>query len=244
SAAAACGCRSGSPVPGWGALAGTAAGTLLVAIFVVRSLRAPGDTLLDVRLFANRSFGTSVATLFLYSVSLFGLTLLLPLYVQAVSGASVSQAGLLMAPLGIGAIVTMPIAGRLTDRFGPLWPGLTGILLVLAGTLACTWVDAARSTAPLAAALLVVGLGHGVTTPSIMSAAYRTLPGTAVPGASTASQISVRVGSAVGAALIAVVLQSLTRSGGPGAQAYVGGLWWTFAIAAAALVPALLIPRR
>ncbi|MFI6450302.1 hypothetical protein ACIBF6_02010 [Streptosporangium amethystogenes] len=77
-----------------------------------------------------------------------------------------------------------------------------------------------------------------------MAAAYRTLPGASIPGATTASQISVRVGTALGAALIAVVLQSLIRSGGPGARAYTGGLWWTFAIAGAALVPVLLIPRR
>ncbi|WP_051752295.1 DHA2 family efflux MFS transporter permease subunit [Streptosporangium amethystogenes] len=234
----------GEGTGGTQALAGLLGGALLVAAFTVRSLRAPGRALFDVRLFGDRAFAASVATLFLYSVSVFGLMLLIPLYSQAFSGASALEAGLLVAPMGVGAIVTMPIAGRLTDRIGPLFPGGTGILLVLAGVFACTQVDVTAGTAPLAAAILLVGLGHGLTTPSIMAAAYRTLPGTSIPGATTASQISVRVGTALGAALIAVVLQSLTRSDGPGAGAYTGSLWWTFAIAGTALVPVLLIPRR
>jgi hypothetical protein len=42
--------------------------------------------------------------------------LLVPLYFQAVRGASALQAGLLMAPGGMGAMLTTPIAGRLTRR--------------------------------------------------------------------------------------------------------------------------------
>ena len=45
--------------------------------------------------------------------------LLVPLYYQSVRGASALDAGLLLAPQGLGAMVTMPLAGRLTDRYGP-----------------------------------------------------------------------------------------------------------------------------
>ena len=44
--------------------------------------------------------------------------LLLPLYFQAVRGESALQSGLLLAPQGLGAMVTMPLAGILTDRTG------------------------------------------------------------------------------------------------------------------------------
>ncbi|WP_433243669.1 hypothetical protein ACQPYK_40245 [Streptosporangium sp. CA-135522] len=77
-----------------------------------------------------------------------------------------------------------------------------------------------------------------------MTAAYRTLPRSAVPGAAAASQIVVRMGSALGAAVLAVVLQTLTRADGVGPRAFTGSLLWSFGIGVLALVPALLIPRR
>ncbi len=46
--------------------------------------------------------------------------LLVPLYFQAVRGESALQAGLLMAPGGMGAMLTTPIAGRLTRRHAEL----------------------------------------------------------------------------------------------------------------------------
>lgn len=234
----------GEGTAGTRALVGLTLGALLVAAFVAHSLRGPGRALLDVRLFGDRSFAASAATLFFYSVAVFGVMLLVPLYSQAVAGAGALEAGLLMAPMGVGAIITMPVAGRLTDRLGPYRPGIAGILAVLAGVAACTRIDASTGTAPLAAALLVIGLGHGLITPSIMAAAYRTLPRTAAPAAATASQIVIRVGSALGAAVLAVVLQTLTRSSGAGARAFTGSFWWALGIGALALVPALLIPRR
>ncbi|MFD0885037.1 hypothetical protein ACFQ08_10805 [Streptosporangium algeriense] len=88
----------------------------------------------------------------------------------------------------------------------------------------------------------MIGLGHGLVTPSIMASAYRTLPRAAVPEAATASQIVIRVGTALGAAVTAVILQALTRS--YGTAAFAGGFAWTLVIIAVALVPALMIPRH
>ncbi|MEU1730019.1 DHA2 family efflux MFS transporter permease subunit [Streptosporangium sp. NPDC020145] len=218
------------------AVLGLGLGAALVAVFVTHSLRRGTGALIDVGLFRDRGLTTSAASLFLYSVGVFGVLLLVPLYSQSVPGTGVLDAGLLIAPMGVGAIVTMPLAGRLTDRLGARLPGVAGIVTVLAGTLACAVIG------PSAAALFVIGLGHGLVTPSIMASAYRTLPRAAVPGAATASQIVIRVGSALGAAVTAVVLQALTRS--YGTAAFSGGFTWTLVIIAVALVPALVIPRH
>ena len=51
-------------------------------------------------------------------ISVFGGMLLLPLYLQAVRGESALDTGLLLAPQGFGAMIAMPIAGRLTDKTG------------------------------------------------------------------------------------------------------------------------------
>ena len=54
--------------------------------------------------------------MFLFAAAFFGGLLLVPTYFQEVRGESTLQAGLLVAPQGIGAMITMPIAGSLVDK--------------------------------------------------------------------------------------------------------------------------------
>src|SRR3954449_10649857 len=94
------------------------AGLFGLAGFVWHALRAPDTALIDLRLFSNRTFSASMATLMLMVIAVFGGMLLVPLYFEAVRGETALQTGLLLAPQGFGAMITMPIAGRLVDRTG------------------------------------------------------------------------------------------------------------------------------
>ena len=67
----------------------------------------------------HSGFWASSATTFVLGGALFGAMILIPLYYQLVHGASALEAGLLIAPQGLGVAIGMPIAGRLADRFGP-----------------------------------------------------------------------------------------------------------------------------
>ena len=85
-------------------------GVALMVAFVFHSFR-PEHPLLDLRLFKNRNLTVSIITMFLFVAAFFGGLLLVPTYFQEVRGESTLQAGLLVAPQGIGAMITMPIAG-------------------------------------------------------------------------------------------------------------------------------------
>ena len=91
-------------------------GVLLMAAFVWHSFR-PEHPLLDLRLFRNRNLTVSIITMFLFAAAFFGGLLLVPTYFQQIRGESTLHAGLLVAPQGLGAMVTMPIAGT-TGRQG------------------------------------------------------------------------------------------------------------------------------
>jgi len=224
-------------------LIGLVAGVVLLAAFARHALRRRDRALVDLRLFADQAFATSVGVLFCYSVAMFGTLILVPLYVQIVRGGDTVDAGLLVGPLGAGAAVTALLVGRITARFGSRNPSLVGIVAVLAGLLVYTQVDAETGWPLLAAATFVMGLGHGVVTPLVMAGAYRDLPTAAIPGATVAATIMVRVGSALGAAVLAVVLQILLRHAAP-APAFAHSFWWAFGFAAITLLPALLIRDR
>ena len=74
--------------------------------------------LLDMRLYANRVFAAASLTTFGLGAALFGAMILVPLYYQEVRHESLIVTGLLVGPQGLGMLLVMPIAGRLTDRFG------------------------------------------------------------------------------------------------------------------------------
>ncbi|MFC7100431.1 MFS transporter [Nonomuraea rubra] len=129
-------------------------GMALVAVFVWRSLRGTsphgtslhgtslrgtslrGTSLLDLRLFGDRTFAAAVLALGCYSAAMLGFTVLVPLYSQLAEGGTALEAGLLLAPMGIGAAITMPLAGKLTDSRGPRGTGATGVVLVVASIAA------------------------------------------------------------------------------------------------------------
>jgi EmrB/QacA subfamily drug resistance transporter len=223
------------------------AGVGLVAAFTLRAWRTPAP-IVDVRLFEERGFAAASATVFLVGAALFGSLLLLPLYFQIGRGLSPLDAGLLMAPQGLGAALGMNRAGRLTDRVGGGPVVIAGLLALMLGTVAFTQVRPQTSYWVLEASLFVRGIGLGFTMMPAMAAAYSTLERWQVPRATPMLNVIQRVGGSLGTAVLAVVLQhQLTQAGnrGPGAVARGFGhtYWWAMAFTAIAIAPALVLAR-
>ncbi|MEV0385265.1 DHA2 family efflux MFS transporter permease subunit [Nonomuraea sp. NPDC050643] len=210
-------------------------GVALVTAFVVRALRTSG-TLLDLRLFGDRGFAAAVAAMVCYSTAMFGFTVLVPLYSQLAEGGTALDAGVLLAPMGVGAAITMPIAGKLTDSRGPRGVGAAGVVLAVAGIVA--FVLLGGGLAPM----FVLGLGHGLVSTSVMAAAFKTLERAAIPAATTLSTIAVRLAAPFGVALLTVLLQTVTRVGveRPFTYAFCAAI----ALAAVSLVPIALIGSK
>jgi len=181
-------------------------GVVLCAAFVAHALRVDRP-LLEMRLFKDRSFSMANVATFVFGAILYGSMFLLPLYYQVVRGESALAAGLLMAPQGVGAALTMPWGGRMTDKIGASKVVPIGMVVVLLGTLAYTQVGADTGYGWLALALFVRGLGMGWVMMPVMAAAYANLTHSAVPRATTVINILMRVGGSLGTALVAVVLQ-------------------------------------
>ena len=236
------------------ALVSIALGVALVTGFVFHARRVR-NALIDVRLFLKRAFSASVATTFCTGMGLFGALFVLPLYYQGARGQSPLDAGLLLAPQGIGAAIMMPFAGRLTDRIGPGRVVLAGLALVVVATLPFAVAGTSESYALLALALVLRGVGMAASTMPAMAGAYATLDEDAVARAASALNVMRRLGGSVGVALLAVVLEHHLPGGTGGIQdraaptsvladAFDTTFWWVVAFAAIALVPAAFLPRR
>ena len=227
------------------AVVGMAVGAALVTAFVVHALRTR-DPLLDMRLFADRVFAASSGAMALFAATMFAVLLLFPLYEQAARGLSALDAGLLMAPQGIAAMVAMPMAGKLTDLRGPRTLVLIGVAATVLGTIAFTQVSADSSQALLALSLVPRGIGMGFIMAPLMAAAYRTLSTEAVARATPTLNIVMRISGAVGTAVFAVLLQHQLGSASHGAgaaHAYGVTFWWNLGASALIALPALALPR-
>jgi MFS family permease len=218
-----------------------AVGVVLLGAFVVHALRVDGPAI-DLRLFRVRSFAAAGSLLFLSGLSMFGAMLLLPLYYQQVRGAGVIAAGLLLAPQGLGSLLTRGPLGRLTDRVGARPVVLVGIALTVLGTLGYAVAGAHTSLWLLGAALVVRGAGLSAANLAVMAAAYQGIGREQVPHASSATRILQQIGGAFGTAVLAVLLARQVAAH-PAAVAFGHTFWWSLAFTALAVVPALFLPR-
>ena len=229
-------------------------GVLMVAAFAVHALRAT-HPLIDLRILRDRTVASATATILIFAGAFFGSLLLLALYFQLARDLSAFDAGLLLLPQAVGAMLTMPVAGKLTDRIGAGAIVLPGVLLVVIGTIPAVLEDAPDLL--LGAGLVLRGAGMGATLMPAMAAAYQALPEAAVARAASLLEIVQRVGASLGIALLAVVLQhglhGLTLSAledTPAAarpdldQPFSTAFAWAVALTALTIVPALLLPRR
>src|SRR3954453_2817362 len=220
-------------------------GVGLVAAFVVRALHIERP-LLDVRLYANKAFAAASVTMFALGAALFGAMVLMPLYFQLVRHEDAVTTGLLVAPQGIGAAVAMFISGRVTMRLGGGLTSLIGGAITVVATLPFVLIDANTSYLAISAAMVVRGLGIGMSMMPSMTAAYAVLRPDQVNDATPQMNVLQRVGGSIGTAVLAVVLQSGISSLAVPTPAGIAGAfadtyWWVLGISVVALAPTILL---
>jgi EmrB/QacA subfamily drug resistance transporter len=198
-----------APAAGWGApstvglLALAALGGLA---FVVLQLRA-ADPLVDLGLFRRPAFTATMIAALVLSVAAFGAAPLLSLWLQSVNGMSPIGAGLALAPLSLAVLVTSPALGRVLHRVPPRLPIAAGLALVGAGALLQARLGAGSGWAALLPGLVVAGVGVGLVSPTLVSAALAAVPSERSGMAAGAVNTMRQVGFALGIAALGAVAQ-------------------------------------
>ena len=217
----------------------------LVIAFVFHALRVP-KPLLDLHLYRRATFAAASGCMFLLGGALFGGLVLLPLYWQEVRGESVAMTGLLTAPMGIGMVLVMPLAGRLTDRYGGGPLALMGVTITTLATIPFAMIGAQTSILTLSIAMIVRGMGVGFAFMPAMTAAYASLKRSELPDATPQLNVIQRVGGSIGTALLAVILQrALAGAVTPTelASGFGTAFWCATAITAVAIIPCFFLWR-
>lgn len=121
----------GSPWICWTLAASVAA----LAAFIVREFSAH-DPIVQLKVFANRDFAVGTTVAVLYGFTLYGVTALLPLFLQTLLGYSATDSGLAVSPRGIGSIISMVLVGLLVNKIDSRILLAFGCVLIAVSTFA------------------------------------------------------------------------------------------------------------
>jgi EmrB/QacA subfamily drug resistance transporter len=231
-------CIWGGDRYGWGSpaiLSLLGGGALLATALVLRERRA-ADPIVPLDLLRTRTVAIASAALFLATAALFAINVFVPLFLQTTTGATPTQAGLLLVPMMLGITLSTNLAGRAIAATGRYkrYP-LAGLALMTAGLVLLAAFAGSPSRTATGVGLAVFGLGFGMVGQVLIVAVQNGVDRRQLGVAMATTSFFRALGGAVGAAVLGAVFAA--RTGGSVAQA--GGVHGLSGAARADLVDAV-----
>src|SRR5437588_1871504 len=190
-------------VPVLGLLAFGAA--MLVAFFVIE--QRVKEPIVPFKLFKNRAFAVSMVVGFFAALGMFGMIIFVPLETQGVLGVSVTNSGLLLTPMMFGLIVSSVVTGNLIPRIKHYhYLGSIGLAVMMIGMYLMAQTTSATSQSSVTLAIVLVGLGLGVTMPLYINAVQSALPQRYLGVGTSQIQFWRSVGGTVSSAILGSIL--------------------------------------
>ena len=230
------------------------AGTVILsAALVVRERRAP-DPIVPLHLLRTRAVAVASAALFLGLAGLFAITVFVPLFLQVTTGATPTEAGLLLVPAMLGITISTTVSGRVMARTGryKAFP-VAGLALMSAALVLLAALADQTSRLATGIGLTVFGLGFGMVTQILVVAVQNSVEPRELGVATAVTGFFRALGGAMGAAVLGAVFAAqsgIHASAGPGGglrSEVIDGVQTVFLvaapIAALALVVVLFLPE-
>ena len=220
-----------------------------LVVFVSVEARAP-QPMIELDLFRNVLFGINLLMGLLVFIVMGGF-FVIPFYLELVKGYPPERVGLLMMVVpAIMGLVSMK-AGSLSDRYGPRWISLLGLVILAGGCLTTSTLDAEVGPLGYILRLAPIGIGFGMFQAPNSSAIMGASPSEHLGLASGLLALSRNLGQTTGLPLFGALFSGLVVSGGPltaktkvaaaSPEALVHGLAGTYRLAALfVLAPTLL----
>jgi MFS transporter, DHA2 family, lincomycin resistance protein len=225
-----------------------ALGLILMLIFGWRQLRLTRggrSPLLDLRPFGYSMFSLSLALLCLAMLALFGMVILLPIYLQTIRGIGSLATGLMLLPGGLLMGLAGPTVGRIIDRYGPRLLTIPGALLLTFTLWRFSNADASTPIWMLIGVHMLLMLGLACLFTPSFTAGLNPLPPYLYSHGSAVLGTLQQVAGAAGAALLVAVMSSrtatLTQDGLPQLAALNGGIQTAFGVAALISIGAVVL---
>ena len=156
--------------------------------------------------------------------SLFGLNVIIPLYLQRVHEMGAADAGRVLMPMGIVAFVTMNVAGKFYERLGPRPIIMAGLAVLASSTFFWMFATAGTSTYILVILVSMRGLGVGMFGQFVQIVAYNTVAQEDLPRATSLVTTGQRLTTAFSTAILSsVLIVGLTLTNAPAGTSIAAG---------------------
>jgi EmrB/QacA subfamily drug resistance transporter len=142
-------------------IAGLAAGVVLLPLFVLIEHRSRAP-MLDLTIFEDRLFAAATAAAFINGLSRFALLFVFVFYFQGAQGDDPVLAGIKLAPMAFGMLISSPLAGLAADRRGSRGLAAWGMVVSAVGLALMTTLQPDSSYWQSSVLLLLVGIGSGL----------------------------------------------------------------------------------
>lgn len=204
------------PVPAAAILAGLVVG----ALFVRRQTRLE-HPLLDLRLFARRSFSTALVSMLIGTMLMGAMMLFLTQHLELVQGLSPLQSALWMLPTAVASLVTFQVSPLLARRIRPAYLIAGGLAVSVSGLLVITQITATSGPVALVAGWSLINLGAGplitLGTDLVIGSAPLEKAGSAAAISETSNEFGFALGIAALGSVGTAVYRALLPGGAPDA---------------------------
>ena len=216
-------------------------GVLVLVAFVVVEQRAV-EPIVPLRLFKNRMVLAAVVTRFLAGMAMFGALSFVPLFLQSVTGASATGAGLVLTPFVLGWVVMSVLSARLVLRVGYRTVVVAGMAsLTVAFLLFGRWSGTLTSGSAMFDVLLA-GIGMGMVVVPMLIAVQSVVARRDLGAATSLTQFFMSIGGALGLSLMGAVMSQRLHAGLPMVEALHGVFVVGFGVCVLALASSFMVP--
>jgi len=174
-------------------------------VFVVHMMTAR-EPFLETALFRDRNFAASLALIFIVGIILLATMALLPPMLQTLFDYPVVTVGLVLAPRGIGTMISMLVVGRLVRLIDPRLLVLTGLLLAALSLWMMSGFSPAMDEWPLITSGVIQGFGIGLVFIPLSTVAFATLDPKFRTEATSLFNLMRNLGSSIGVSIMAFML--------------------------------------
>lgn len=187
-------------------------GLIVIVLFCLRQLNMK-EPLLDIRVFKNIEFDLCTMLSTISNISMVGVELVLPLYLQTTRAETALTSGLVMMPGALVMIICNPISGTMYDKFGIKKLSLFGFAMLLLGTLPMVIFNAHSSLILISVCYALRMVGISFTMMTTFTAGINMVEEKMTAHANASSSTIRQIGGSLGTALaMLVVTVSATNS--------------------------------
>ncbi len=165
------------------------------------------DPVIRVRILATRTFAVPTVLLIVLTFASHGMQILNPIFLQELLGYTAMQAGLAMAPRGLGVMISMFFVGSIARHNFKTRPlVIVGILLLALGTWNLASLNLSMSIYNFVWATFIQGIGLGLVFPDISATALGSVSREEMGHAASLFSMTRNIGGSIGTSVLTTLL--------------------------------------